>query len=129
MDARLINSYNPEVVGRNIADRIIASCKNKGISYYALAKKTNISTSTIYSILEGKTIPRLLTLLDLCHVLEISVVDLLYEITSGKGKDRDLIEISEKEKQLLLLYRNLSKEKRSCLDIYVKMLQQYNGNS
>lgn len=129
MGTRFINSYNPEVVARYIADKIIASCKNKGISYYALAKKTNISTSTIYSILEGKTIPRLLTLLDLCHVLEISVVDMLYEIINGKDRDRDLLEISEEEKQLLLLYRNLSKEKRICFDIYVKMLQQYDENS
>ncbi len=94
------------------------TCRQKGYSYYYLAKRAGISTSTMYNIMNGKTDPQFFTLVTLCNVLEISFMDII-DIKSAHTC------ISEVEKELLFQYRNLSDRKKEMLSVYMEMLMQY----
>lgn len=114
--------YDPAKECENVIKKLKKMCKEKDISYYALAKKAGISTSTIYSIMNGKNTPQIFTLLKICNVLEISIHYLIDD--SMEYKDR--IIISEDEEKLLNLYKRLPDEKKSWIRVYAEMVQQYN---
>lgn len=82
---------------------------------YALAKNTNLSTSSLSNLLNGKTKPYVYTLLLICDALSISITDLA---------DKD-VSMTEDEKWIISSYRSLSTKKKEMLTTYIKMLSQY----
>lgn len=107
--------YNPEHEYKKLIDRLRKACKQKGYTYYALAKEANISTSTIYNIMSEKTMPHFFTLLTLCNVLNVHVNNAYSE--AGVVLELD-------EKIMLENYRNFSERKKEWLNIAMNMLSQ-----
>ena len=121
--------YTQDEAHRKLVEKLREKCEQKGYTYYVLAKKANISTSTMYNIMNGKTMPQFFTLLTLCNVLEISMDEVfgnmsIEEILSSV--DEELQEdLNKDERELLSSYRNLSGEKKEWLNFCLKMLEQY----
>ena len=92
----------------------------RGISRYTLAKGADISTSTIHSLLAGKTKPYMYTVYKLCNALDIPISDLLIEPC-----DETIENISKEEQELLMLYRKCTPTKRHLLKVYLQMLTQF----
>lgn len=112
--------YNPEEKTKELIQNINKICEIRGISHYTLAKKADISTSTLHSLLAGKTKPYMYTVYRLCNALDMPIVDLLIE------NAKETIEnISKEEQELLLFYRKCSSPKRHLLEVYMQMLAQF----
>lgn len=130
--------YDPDEECKAMVGKLNNICKMKNISLRTLAKKSNVSNSTVSLLLNGKTKPQVYTLLLLCNVLEISIYDLFsdgeilkreaddstFQIANGK---LEFSKLSNGERTLLLRYRHLSDEKKKLLEIFADMLFQYNN--
>lgn len=110
--------YNPDEECNKLVIKIKKICALKGLSYYSLAKKSHISTSTMHAIIKGKTRPQIYTLLQICNVLEVSIYELFDEDFLG--------ELSEEEKEILFNFQCLTEKKKVLLKIYMDMLKCYN---
>lgn len=64
--------YNPEEKTKELIQNINKICEIRGISHYTLAKRADISTSTLHSLLAGKTKPYMYTVYRLCNALDIA---------------------------------------------------------
>ena len=72
--------------------------RRNSVSYYALAREADISTSTLHALMAGKTRPYLYTVYKICNALDISILDLMVEDEDGavktglepRGKNADL---------------------------------------
>ena len=95
-----------------------------GMSYYALAKAADVSPSTLHELMTGKTKPYLYTVYKICNALDISISDLLLEESRVPGM---VSELNEKEQELVYLYRKCSNKKKEHLEIYLRMLAQYDN--
>lgn len=71
--------YNPEEKTKELIQNINKICEIRGISHYTLAKRADISTSTLHSLLAGKTKPYMYTVYRLCNALDMPIADLLIE--------------------------------------------------
>ena len=112
--------YNPEEKTKELIQNINKICEIRGISHYTLAKRADISTSTLHSLLAGKTKPYMYTVYRLCNALDMPIADLLIE------NAKETIEnISKEEQELLLFYRKCSSPKRHLLEVYMQMLAQF----
>lgn len=100
---------------QEMLERLREYCKREKKSIYALAKNTNLSTSSLSNLLNGKTKPYVYTLLLICDALSISITDLA---------DKD-VSMPEDEKWIISFYRRLSIKKKEMLATYIKMLSQY----
>ena len=112
--------YNPEEKTKELIQNINKICEIRGISHYTLAKKADISTSTLHSLLAGKTKPYMYTVYRLCNALDMPIADLLIE-----DADEKIENISKEELELLLFYRKCSPSKRHLLEIYMQMLAEF----
>lgn len=112
--------YNPEEKSKELIQNVDKICKMRGISRYTLAKGADISTSTIHSLLAGKTKPYMYTVYKLCNALDIPISDLLIEPC-----DETIENISKEEQELLMLYRKCTPSKRHLLKVYLQMLTQF----
>ena len=112
--------YNPEEKSKELIQNVNKICEMRGISHYTLAKKADISTSTIHSLLAGKTKPYMYTVYRLCNALDMPISDLLIEDGNEKIEN-----ISKEEQELLLFYRKCSPSKRHLLELYMQMLDQF----
>lgn len=106
--------YDPTEDCKEIIKKLKNEIQSREISYYALAKKTNISTSAMYNIMNGNTIPQVFTLLSICNELHISMWELFEK------------SITTDENKILSYYRAFPMEKRKQLLLYADMLNQYN---
>lgn len=112
--------YNPEEKSRELIRNVNKICELRGISHYTLAKKADISTSTLHSLLSGKSRPYMYTVYRLCNALDIPISDLLTEPETEKMET-----LSKEEQELLMLYRRCSESKKHLLEIYMQMLSQF----
>lgn len=85
--------YNPNEEYEAMIIKLKQICKEKDISPYALAKKAEISTSTMSYLMSGKTKPELYTILSICNVLQINIGDLFGE--------KKKVRLDEAQKQFL----------------------------
>ena len=90
---------------QKMLEKLREHCEREKMSIYALAKNTNLSTSSLSNLLNGKTKPYVYTLLLICDALSISM--------------------TEDEKWIISSYRSLSTKKKEMLTTYIKMLSQY----
>lgn len=82
----------------NLGERLRSIRKDKGISSYQLEFLSGITQATISRIENNKHSPSIDTLLKLCNALEISVIDLLFEIHDELPAD--MINLINTAKQL-----------------------------
>ena len=62
-----------------IRDRFKQICEAKGTTPYKIAKKAGLSSSTVSCFLNGKTIPRIDTMMMLCNQLGVFITDFFDE--------------------------------------------------
>lgn len=118
--------YRPDVKCEELIQNIHDLCERQGISYYALARTADVSPSTLHELMTGKTKPYLYTVYKICNALDISISDILLEESSTPGM---VSELNEKEQELIYLYRKCSNKKKEHLEIYLRMLAQYDADS
>ena len=59
--------YNPEQKCEDLIRKLREQCGSHNISYYALAKEADVSTSTLHALMAGKTKPYMYTVYKLCN--------------------------------------------------------------
>ena len=109
--------YDSEKEYQMMFERLKDICKQRNITNYALAKATNLSNSSISNLMNGKTTPKVDTLLRICSALDITIVELI-------GEDE---KFNAEEMILIQNYRGMSQEKRQLLKIYIEILEAYKG--
>ena len=112
--------YNPEEKCEQLVENIKLLCKERAISYYALAQKADISTSALHSMMTGKTKPYMYTVYKLCNALEIPISELLID---EECEDQEVLTFDEL--QMLAVYRQLSVGEKDLIHDVVKLLQGY----
>lgn len=112
--------YNPEEKCEQLAENIKLLCKERAISYYALAQKADISTSALHSMMTGKTKPYMYTVYKLCNALEIPISELLID---EECEEQEVLTFDEL--QMLAVYRQLSVGEKDLIHDVVKLLQGY----
>lgn len=112
--------YNPEEKCEQLVENIKLLCKERAISYYALAQKADISTSALHSMMTGKTKPYMYTVYKLCNALEILISELLID---EECEEQEVLTFDEL--QMLAVYRQLSVGEKDLIHDVVKLLQGY----
>lgn len=112
--------YNPEEKYEQLVENIKLLCKERAISYYALAQKADISTSALHSMMTGKTKPYMYTVYKLCNALEIPISELLID---EECEEQEVLTFDEL--QMLAVYRQLSVGEKDLIHDVVKLLQGY----
>lgn len=112
--------YNPEEKCEQLVENIKLLCKERAISYYALAQKADISTSALHSMMTGKTKPYMYTVYKLCNALEIPISELLID---EECEEKEVLTFDEL--QMLAVYRQLSVGEKDLIHDVVKLLQRY----
>ncbi len=86
----------------------------RGWSLYELAQEAGITQSTLTSMLKRGNPPKIDTLVCICDAFDITLAQFFTE-------DEELERLTPKEKELVLLFRNLPAEKqKSLLDLLKK---------
>lgn len=116
--------YNPEQKCEDLIWKLREQCGNHNISYYALAKEADVSTSTLHALMAGKTKPYMYTVYKLCNALDISIRDIL----DDEDMPENTTELSAKEREIISTYRKYSRSKKRMLETYMRMLEQYEEN-
>ena len=124
--------YNPKDECRKITERISKMFELRGYSCYTAAKKAKISTSTMYNIINGKTMPQIFTLFVLCNVLQVSIIDIFDDTTFGNIKENngmnplnvEMIKLSDDEKNLLRCYRQIPEKQREWLKTCISLVSR-----
>lgn len=112
--------YNPEEKCEQLVENIKLLCKERAISYYALAQKADISTSALHSMMTGKTKPYMYTVYKLCNALEIPISELLID---EECEEKEVLTFDEL--QMPAVYRQLSVGEKDLIHDVVKLLQGY----
>lgn len=112
--------YNPEEKCEQLVENIKLLCKERAISYYALAQKADISISALHSMMTGKTKPYMYTVYKLCNALEIPISELLID---EECEEQEVLTFDEL--QMLAVYRQLSVGEKDLIHDVVKLLQGY----
>ena len=112
--------YNQEEKCEQLVENIKLLCKERAISYYALAQKADISTSALHSMMTGKTKPYMYTVYKLCNALEIPISELLID---EDCEEQEVLTFDEL--QMLAVYRQLSVGEKDLIHDVVKLLQGY----
>lgn len=98
--------------------------KDMGCRYYALVKAGGCLTvyATWTDDWEDEAV--FVYVYKICNALDISISDLLLEESRVPGM---VSELNEKEQELVYLYRKCSNKKKEHLEIYLRMLAQYDN--
>ena len=108
----MIDLLDGEAVYRRVDDLL----KAKGWTIYELAKNAGVTNSTIYHWRDRKTLPSLELLDAVCYAFGISVVDFLLG-------DDGLLALTEEQNELMKLWNNLTREKKSAIINLMKTMQ------
>ena len=113
--------YNPDQRCSELIRHIQEHCERNSVSYYALAREADISTSTLHALMSGKTRPYLYTVYKICNALDISILDLMVEDEDRAVKTG----LNHGERMLISQYRKCSESKKRMLEVYMDMLTQF----
>lgn len=94
-----MNKYN---------QKIVDLCFSRGWSYYDLANESGLTQSTISSLLNRNNPPKVETLQCICEAFGITLAQFFLE-------DETTEILSQKEKNLVNLFRNLPEQKKQAL--------------
>lgn len=118
--------YNPDSECENIMNNIEEICKNKGISHYVLANLAEISTSTLYGLMKGKTKPYMYTIYKICNALDVTIETILRNKEQNEEENKETLLMHEK--RLISIYQSMPEQKKRLLEIYADMLEKYEQN-
>ena len=105
----------------NVKEKLTSILKNRGWSYYHLAKESNIAWSTIRNMFDRGTEPTLPTLEAICHGLGITLSELLTDDVSDQ--------LTPEQRELLENWEKLDDEdKKLCLCLLRSLNQKYPNN-
>ena len=96
----MIDNFTPLIV-RNVATRIDFLRMQYNMSIRSLAKKSGVSYSTLFDIINGNKIPSIYTLDCICSALGVSLSDFF-------DFDDEVIRLRGKENILIKIYREVS---------------------
>ena len=116
--------YNPDQRCSELIRHIQEHCERNSVSYYALAREADISTSTLHALMAGKTKPYMYTVYKICNALDISILDLVVEAEESAEKTG----LTHRERMLIAQYRKYSESKKEMLEVYMDMLTQFKEN-
>ena len=95
-----MNNNQPSIVQR-ISSRIDMLRTQQNLTFRNLAKRSGISLSTLYDIIQGNKIPNILTLESICNALNISLSDFL-------DFNEDVFKLRGKEPIVIKIFREVS---------------------
>lgn len=92
-----------------VTEHIKEICKQRGWSYYKLAKESGISHSSLNYTMKHQHVPTINTLIKICNGLDITLSQFFDGIDNNKSEEQDkLISLwnllNEQEKELALIY-------------------------
>lgn len=90
--------------------------KERGMSYYMLALEAGLTQSTILNMFSRGTQPSIKTLTAICSAFGITLSEFFAEDEKTSG-------LSGSEKELILLYRNLSEKDKHAVMSLISNLQ------
>ena len=96
----MIDKHTPQIIVK-IAERIDYLRIQNDYSLRELAKRSGISHNSLFSIIQGKTVPNIYTLNNICSALHISLSDFF-------DFDDEVIRLRGKENILIKIYREVS---------------------
>lgn len=99
----------------DVRARISELAKERGWSYYRLAKQSGIPQSTLCTILHSPNTPSLSTITKLCSGMEISLAQ--FFATGDNALNRPL---SDSEMECLRIFSSLPPEKKELVLAYMK---------
>lgn len=97
--------------------KIESICEKKGITKYKLAKQAQIPYTTLTNMFKKDTMPTLPTLQKICKGLDITMAQFFLE-----GEDR--LDLTPRQKELLLLWDELPSDLQSRVIGYLEGLKQ-----
>ena len=101
---------------KGIFERVETLRKARGWSLYELAKQAAVPVSTIYNWKDKMHLPSLELLDAVCYAFGISVVDFLLG-------DDGLMALTEEQNELMKLWNNLTRDKKSAIISLIKTMQ------
>ncbi len=90
-------------------------CRERGWSYYRLAKESEIPYSTLNNMMTRTNIPTIPTLQKLCDGFGITMSDFFHE-------EADVLVLTADQQELLELYNRLDHNRKKILKAYMKGL-------
>ena len=107
-----MNINNPSII-QKISSRIDMLRTQQNLTFRSLSKRSGISLSTLYDIIQGNKIPNILTLENICSALNISLSDFL-------DFNDEVIRLRGKEVIVIKIFREVSPMSQ---DTVIKMLK------
>ena len=99
----------------NVIAKIKELCKERGFSYYELAKRSDIPYSTLNTMILKENQPSLSTLKKLCNGFGISLLQFF-------NTEDTPVSLSEAQKECLALFDVLTLEEQALVIAYMKGL-------
>lgn len=96
-----------------ITDHIKQLCDKRGMSMYALSKKTGISQSSLSNLMNRGSTPSFFTLDRICDGLGITLAQFFSNEYDGSN-------ISEEQKKVLEMWDSLTDKEKQAVKIYVR---------
>ena len=96
----MIDNFTPEII-KTTALKIELLRNEQNIPLRELSKKSGISKSQLYDIINGNKIPNIMTLSLICKALNISLSDFF-------NTDNEIIKLKSKEAILIKIFREIS---------------------
>lgn len=97
--------------------RIEELCSKGGITRYQLSSRTGISQSALSDIVRKKNVPSLITIERICAAFGITIAQFF---TQGEH----LPDLSDEQKELLLLWNGLKLEEKEIVTTFIKSIQK-----
>ena len=90
MDVKMKNDMKGKKQQKILIERINNLCKEKGISHYALARKSDVPLGTLLHILDGTTKnPGIFTILKLCDGFDMTIAE-FFETEEMENLQKDV---------------------------------------
>ena len=102
-----------------VINRINELIKERNWSIYRLAKESSIAYSSLNNIFIRNTVPSVLTLEKICNGLQITLSQ-FFETDTNVQPVSDIL--SSDERNLVNIYRNLSKSDKKLMNAYINGL-------
>ncbi len=103
------------MVETEIVDRIKKLCSDRSWSYYRLAKESNITYSTLNTLLTKDNVPSVSTLIKICSGFKITLAQFFDD-------DEICASMTEKDKEHLRRWKTLTTANKDALDKYTEFL-------
>lgn len=121
--------YDIDQACRILIENIRNICTQKRITMTSLARRSDISQSTLSDLFKGRTKPQIYTLFKICNALDISIEKLFEGIVIKEVRIDARVGNQKKEQiaELILEYESLTEEKKKLLELYIDMLREYDN--